>query len=271
MKKLLAVLTVTLVVAASAGVRSAAAGPDAQQARPQPWGAAEDALKATLSDVQASGVLGVQAHVTDLESSLANGDHPFGGSPAKHGETYVLADGTAETLLVLSVAAAAQKQGQPKGSVVALDNPYPAIAVVLGSYYDEVGKPEEAVRVLDRGLALTSSKGTLGGAHLPILYAERGAALTALNRWQDALDDYESGLAVIDLAPRDNARLLRGKGFALTELGKLDLAEQAYRDSLKLDPENAIATHELAYLAHLKSGGARAPTALTIPGQSPKP
>lgn len=51
------------------------------------------------------------------------------------------------------------------------------------------------------------------------------------------------------------AHLQRGRGFALTELGRLDEAEAAYNEALKIDPNDDRAKHELEYIAHLKAGG----------------
>lgn len=46
---------------------------------------------------------------------------------------------------------------------------------------------------------------------------------------------------------------LRGMGFMLIELNRLDEAEQALRDSLKLDPGNDVALNELAYIRELRA------------------
>lgn len=236
----------------------------AQTTAEQPWATAQSILDATKADLQTGGLLAVGAHVADLEHALADAKQPAASSGAD--TVYVLTDGPTETLLAL--AAAASDKNAPAGrKVVALNNPYPAISLYLGSYYNEIGKPEEALRVLDAGLTLENS--TLG-LHQPLLISERGAALASMKRWPDALADYDKGLALAGLADSARARLYRGRGFALTELGRLDEAEQAYRDSLKLAPGNAIAQQELDYIAHLRAGGAAEPTGITMPQPAPK-
>jgi Flp pilus assembly protein TadD len=64
----------------------------------------------------------------------------------------------------------------------------------------------------------------------------------------------------------------RGRGFVLTELGRLDEAEAAYRESLKIEPDSERAKNELQYIARLKAGGPSAPYALglTPPPKNPK-
>ena len=231
----------------------------AQTTAEQPWVTAQTVLDATETDLQTGGLLAVAAHVADLEHALADARQPAASPGA--GTAYVLADGPTETLVALA-AAAADRHAPAGQKVVALNNPYPAISLYLGSYYNEVGKPEDAMRVLDAGLALENS--TLG-LHQPLLISERGAALASMKRWPDALANYDKGLAVAGLEDRARARLYRGRGFALTELRRLDEAEQAYRESLKLDPGNAIAQQELEYIAHLRAGGATEPAGITVP------
>ena len=70
-------------------------------------------------------------------------------------------------------------------------------------------------------------------------------------------------LAILDQSDELRAVALRGRGFALTELGRLDEAEVAYRDSLKLKPENEVALAELKYIAGLKSGSAKSEPTMT--------
>ncbi|MEJ1968500.1 MAG: hypothetical protein WDN03_07705 [Rhizomicrobium sp.] len=65
------------------------------------------------------------------------------------------------------------------------------------------------------------------------------------------------------LDPAMKARLYRGRGFALTEMGLLLEAEASYQDSLKIEPNNERAQHELAYIEKLKEGGAKEQGGLT--------
>jgi tetratricopeptide (TPR) repeat protein len=100
---------------------------------------------------------------------------------------------------------------------------------------------------------------------LPALLGERDAALAALHRPADALADSDEGLRLPQLTDSHRARFLRGRGFALTELNRLDEAEAAYNDSLKIDPNNPIALRELQYIAGLRAGRPRTATELSLP------
>lgn len=82
--------------------------------------------------------------------------------------------------------------------------------------------------MLDAGLCLFDETGVAQGEHRAALIAEKGAALVALKRWQDALADYDKGLKTDDLDNSTKALMERGRGMALTELKRLDDAEAAY-------------------------------------------
>jgi len=250
------VLTSAAVLAESPAASSSAVAP-------HPWEKAQAVLKATRADIQRGGILAVQGHVPDLEQALADANQSFGSAASEDGTVYVLADGLTETLLAMSAVAAGQYPGGRKG--VAVENPFPTLSLYLASYYNEIGRPAEALRVLDASLALP----TVMGQHLDqtrsFLISERGAALSALKRWPDMLADCDEGLQLPGLKDPDRARLLRARGFALIELGRLEDAEAAYNDSLKLVPDNAIALRELQYITRLKVGGAPTATLLTMP------
>ena len=50
----------------------------------------------------------------------------------------------------------------------------------------------------------------------------------------------------------------RGLGFTMVELGKLDEAELAYRQALKISARDTLSQSELAYIARLRAGGPKA-------------
>ena len=51
----------------------------------------------------------------------------------------------------------------------------------------------------------------------------------------------------------ERVKLLRGKGYALGELGRLDEAIAAYEEALKDAPQDRLAQGELRYLRALKA------------------
>jgi tetratricopeptide (TPR) repeat protein len=223
----------------------------------------QSVVNATEADIKAKGILGIEPHVAELEQALAGAPKSAVVTGPESGTTIVLTDGPTDTLIALA-AVAGDKSPSAKGrKVEAVQDPYVLASLYLGIFYNEVGRPDEALRVLDAGLALADAHATFpglaAGEHRPGLVSERGTALFQLKRWSDALADYDDGLKLNGLPDKDRARLLRGRGFALTELKRLDEAEAAYRESLKLEPSNALAENELKYIAQLRATGKTAP------------
>ena len=87
------------------------------------------------------------------------------------------------------------------------------------------------------------------------VYTERGFLLMRTGHPDDAIAAYQQA---IDLTNRFKSEAhvkplaLRGMGFALTEMGKLDDAQKAYEDSLKIEPGNQLAKNELQYIDGLR-------------------
>ena len=105
-----------------------------------------------------------------------------------------------------------------------------------------------AERLFDRAIAL--------GPYLVDARSERAFVVGGLGDHARSLALYREALAFAEsrrTEPKMRAVLLRGMGFQLIELGDLDNARKAYDDSLVLDPGNAIALHELEYIAGMMS------------------
>jgi tetratricopeptide (TPR) repeat protein len=161
----------------------------------------------------------------------------------------VRAEDTDAAVFLTVVAAAAAGKGA-KAEVRQEFNTYPLAALLLGAYAVEKNRPREALAYLERGLALQP-----GNA---LLLNEKAAAYEALHQPDKALAAVEPWLAGGNLASdQTRARLLRAKGFALTELDRLADAEAAYRESLKAEPDHPGAQRELAYIDSLRQGKAR--------------
>ncbi len=223
------------------------------------WIKAQAVLQAAEKDLQTGGIMSLAAHAADLEQSLAGAQQAMADAAQS---CVVLTDGPSDTLLSLVVATMPDKNaGTSCKQTQAVPNPYPTSTLFLGSFYDEVGKPEDALRVLDAGLAISSDF----SAMKPELISERGAALQLMKRWTDALANYDNGLTIPSLEPEDHARLLRGRGNCLTELGRLDDAEKTYRESQNYDPNNEIARNELEYIARLRAGATPTPSQIIAP------
>lgn len=229
-------------------------------AAPAQWEKDIALADAVFSDAGSGGILAVGRHAGAIKSALSGAKRLFPGPLKGEAGLVVLADGPAETAAAL---AGAIKSGG--GDVTALANPYPPMAMVLGSYYVETGKFKEALAALDAGLALSPLPKARLGESVPDLISERGVVLTHLKRFKEAVANFDIGIALKAMDGKARARLYRGKGFALTEMGQLDEAEAAYKASLKLEPGNKIAKGELAYIAGLKAGKGPMGAVLTMP------
>ncbi|MGH6870418.1 MAG: hypothetical protein ACREHE_02825 [Rhizomicrobium sp.] len=239
----IAILALIAALVASGG---AAAQQDSSAPAGTSWAADQKLLADVESAAHASGILSVASHAQDMEQALAKAEFTYRDGDA----VYILTDGAGEAMIASVVA------GKAAGvkTVTTLDNPYPYIALYLGSYYDETGKYDDAVRVMDLGLAASAISGMSLGEGRPLLFTERGEALNQLRRFDDALANFNEALKIDNLATGIHAHLLRGRGYTYTELGRLDDAEADYKQSLLLEPGNAGAEHELGYIDGLRKG-----------------
>jgi tetratricopeptide (TPR) repeat protein len=260
------------VVPAANAAPSPSAAPAEQPAAPHPWEQAQKVLDAATAALRNGGITGLLPHIGDLEAALEGADAAYAATDTGSGSITVLTNGPADTLFQLTAAAAAsEKAGSATAGrgAVAVPNPYPVISFYLGTYYNEISRHDEAVRALDKGLALIAAHGSEFDIFLPSLTSERAVALARLQRFPEALAGYEAGLQLSGVSDLDKARMHRGRGYVLTELGRLDEAEEAYNESLKLEPGNRIALNELEYIKQLRAGGEKAPGGLIAPNNKP--
>jgi tetratricopeptide (TPR) repeat protein len=125
---------------------------------------------------------------------------------------------------------------------------YGSAAMILTMEATEQRRFEEAIAFGTKGLALTPDSS--------VLLTETAIAYGQLRRFDEGLNLIDSWLAVHSAGdPADRARVYRGRGFALIELQRLDEAEAAYVEALKLEPNHQGAKDELAYIAQLRQGG----------------
>jgi tetratricopeptide (TPR) repeat protein len=237
-----------------------------------PWDKAETLLTGVSDDFQSSGFAGVQRHIEEIEQALAEADAAFDTTKSPGGPIYVLTDGMTESLMAMAAAgAAAEKDPALRDrEIVAVNNPYPGLALLLGSFYNEAGRYGDAARVLEKGMSLVAMRELGMGEHLPYLATEHALALAELGKLDEALAAYDAALKLVAIDDKGKARAQRGRGYVLTDLGRLDEAEAAYNESLKLDPGNRIALHELDYIKKLRAGGDKLPSQIVAPN-APNP
>jgi tetratricopeptide (TPR) repeat protein len=96
--------------------------------------------------------------------------------------------------------------------------------------------------------------------------SELGSVFLREKDWPKALEIYtraEEVAGVTEPQSRDRAtaRALRGQGFALIELNRLDEAQAKYQRSLELERGNTLAQNQLRYIEKLRLTGANVPVA----------
>jgi tetratricopeptide (TPR) repeat protein len=87
-------------------------------------------------------------------------------------------------------------------------------------------------------------------------YTEHAFLLREMGDYPHSTELYRKALALAEkYSSSANIKpvALRGIGFNLIELGDLDGAQKAYEDSLAVDPDNALAKNELAYIAQVRA------------------
>lgn len=112
----------------------------------------------------------------------------------------------------------------------------------------QTNEPDRAGALLDRAQALAP--------HWAEPLAERAYMIGKLGDWPSALAMYRKAQALADRYPSSanlKGLVLRGIGFALTEMGDLDGATDAYKRSLEIEPSNALAKRELEYIEGLRA------------------
>lgn len=117
--------------------------------------------------------------------------------------------------------------------------------------YLEVGKVDEAKVWMDKALAMSPENATY--------LAERGYIDHIEKNWAHALTLFEKAESSAQHMSPENEknqewlRALRGSGYSLIELGRLDEAERKYQQCLKLDPKDEKAMNELEYIKELRA------------------
>jgi Flp pilus assembly protein TadD len=200
----------------------------------------QSVVLAAIQDFNKGRYPALEPHLPKLRAVMDHAPASFPRIEMRGEAAIVRADGQSfPALSLLAMVMAANEKHN--AHVVPGVNIYPLASLMLASYANEQGKTDEALGWLDKGLALQPD--------CPDLMTEKGFALNKQRRPADALAMYEHGLAVAREGDPVRAFLLRGKGFALIELKRWDEAEQAYKDSQKIDPASPIAKSELTFIA----------------------
>lgn len=89
--------------------------------------------------------------------------------------------------------------------------------------------------------------------------SEMAYTFQAEGRWDEAIERYQQaesaaeGYSPPDVRAGELSRALRGQGYALIELGRLDEAQAIYRRAIAADPADKASARELEYIRMLRS------------------
>ena len=165
--------------------------------------------------------------------------------------TYYSARTSAEGLAyMLHAAAEHDRSGQGKNAVL-LDHLWAYGYYGKAYALIEMGRPDEAMAALDMALELAP--------YNPQFLSERGHVYQMRKMWSEMLasnlsaEEFAQFASPEDRRDIEHARALRGQGFALIELDRLQEAEDRFLESLKIDPSSLVARNELDYIQQLRS------------------
>jgi tetratricopeptide (TPR) repeat protein len=152
---------------------------------------------------------------------------------------YICTNGSADTLAKLVGKAAEKRNAIAVGSWVC------SALFIKGFVLIDLNRRNEAEPYLRRATELDPTN-----AHYLNEYAEWWKHE---RQWQKSYDLFMASVALAPQQPADvrakfQARALRGMGFTLIELGRLDDAQRQFDASLKLEPGNRAALSELQYI-----------------------
>lgn len=115
----------------------------------------------------------------------------------------------------------------------------------------ELGHPVEARKYLDKALELSP----MNAAYL----SESGHLDQMDKNWEAALARFTRAAEAAETTTPEEARVfewtraLRGQGFALIELGRIEEAKAMYHKALELDPNDEGSKHELRYIENMQA------------------
>jgi Flp pilus assembly protein TadD len=169
---------------------------------------------------------------------------------AKETRVVYVAHGLEESILYAGMAGVADSKSATKRGALVIQGPWTDALVLKGYALFELRRPEEAKVVLRRAIELSPL--------YPPPWIELGALYQQEKDWSATLDAYqhaEDGAAFMAEGAAKTATLTRawrGRGFVLTEQGKLDESEALYKKCLALDADDGASRRELEYIQSLR-------------------
>jgi tetratricopeptide (TPR) repeat protein len=245
---------ITIVLLASAWIATIHAQP--QQSAPATAATTSSADKnpvdqATQDQLLAQAVAQIKAGALAdaINGPLAQIIHTYEAVYANSKKRIYCAESLPETMMYLMSAANRHEDAQ------VLSKPTWALAYYLRGYaYGSLGQPQQAEASLKQALQLSPSNSHIL-SELGNAYEREKDWPTALKTFQDA--DVAAGVADKQVQIPLRCRALRGQGYVLVEMHRLNEAAQKYQQCLGISPGDPGSTRELAYVQGLISNGAK--------------
>jgi tetratricopeptide (TPR) repeat protein len=137
---------------------------------------------------------------------------------------------------------------QEKKDVAIIGEAWPDAYLMKAYILSDLHDINAAQEMLKKAIAL-SPKSAQYISELGYTYEVQGQCDRAITLYEEAASAAEVGSDDDHRKVIDLTRAWRGKGYCLTEQGRLDEAEQLYWECLKLDPEDNKAKNELKYIS----------------------
>lgn len=154
---------------------------------------------------------------------------------------------TERSLLYLTMAAAAsEKAGAPAKNAIVIGPAWAMAHWAKGFAYNAIGQYMQARGELIKALQLAPMNSQYT--------SELAYTWLKAKDWNKALGLYRNAADNAELVPspgnvRPKCVALRGQGYALVELHRLDEATKAYQDCLKINPDDPKSKGELRYIS----------------------
>jgi tetratricopeptide (TPR) repeat protein len=217
-------------------------------------------VEAAMTALNQRGYGGLRGHLEALRG-VADRAPVCYPEVSRRGDVVIMRNEPDQARILLQLITAAV--GNRNTSIDVQPNTYPLALLVLGSNDVEHRRYDQAITWLDRGLALQPNN--------QYLNFEKVAAYMGLRRYQDAatLLQWLIDNPVLELT-LDRDRAYRNLGVVLIDLNRLDEAEAALNESIRLEPNNPGARGELEYIAGLRRGEGQRELQLQAPASQPQ-
>ena len=199
----------------------------------------------TFALMQKHDMDALDARMPDLKAALGRAPD-VAPAPEKCGKTIVIHSDDMSDTLFLSTLVVKGKPFEGYQVVQKPALPYSSLGFIVGWIDYEHQDYNDAITAYRKGLRNNPDDASLV-SELTNTLATTGQSEEALH----IVDEFLASHGMLD--DHDHALMLRRRGYALVELGRLDEGEAAYTESQKYEPDSTVAKSELEYIHSQKA------------------